>query len=206
MFFLVYQIWWFLKDVFNEMLGFDAEGGSKIDAKSIKKSRPYEVAEKDAKMVPKASQKRSQKLSKPKKKAIWKANEKKIGKGIFLEPFWTPPPLPPTLAPGLRRPGRTPLCPEVHLTKNLGYISKKLIYNQKHKIWPKFGYISKKQKKWYISKKLIYARNWYITKKKCIYNTSNVDPTNNHENQRNFSKWWTRNTRQGLLQSMIRWG
>ena len=45
-----------MKDVFNEMLGFEAEGGPEIDAKSNKKSRPSEVAEKNAKMGPKVSQ------------------------------------------------------------------------------------------------------------------------------------------------------
>ena len=76
MFFLVYQIRWFLKDVFNEMLGFEAEGGPEIDAKSNKKSRPSEVAEKNAKMVPKVSQKWSKKLSKSNKKTIQKIKPK----------------------------------------------------------------------------------------------------------------------------------
>ena len=40
-----------MKDVSNEMLGFEAEGGPEIDAKSKTKSRRPEVVEKDAKMV-----------------------------------------------------------------------------------------------------------------------------------------------------------
>jgi len=39
------------------MLGFEAEGGAEIDAKSKKKSHPLEVVEKDAKIVEKVSQK-----------------------------------------------------------------------------------------------------------------------------------------------------
>ena len=50
MFFLVYQIWWFLKDVFNKMLGFPAEGEHEIVTKSEEKSGPSEVEEKSAKL------------------------------------------------------------------------------------------------------------------------------------------------------------
>ena len=86
MFFLVYQIWWFLKDVFNEMLGFEAEGGPEIDAKSKNKSHPLEVVEKDAKIVEKAFQKWSKKLSKSNKKTVRKSNKKMIRKSMVFEP------------------------------------------------------------------------------------------------------------------------
>ena len=76
-----------MKDVSNEMLGFEAEGGPEIDAKSKKKSHPLEVVEKDAKMVEKVSQKGSKKLSKS------KSNKKSIRKRYEKAWFLSPPPL-----------------------------------------------------------------------------------------------------------------
>ena len=66
--FLVYQILWFLKDVSNEMLGFDVEEGSEIKAKNKKKSSPLEDVEKHAKMIEKMSPKWSKNIPKEQKK------------------------------------------------------------------------------------------------------------------------------------------
>ena len=66
-FFLVSLISWFLKDVLNKILTFEAEMDSKIDAKRKKKSLKLEVQEKKAKMLQNGCQKGSWKLPKLKK-------------------------------------------------------------------------------------------------------------------------------------------
>ena len=59
---------WFLKDILNKTLTFEAEMDPKIDAKSNKKSFTLEIERKEAKMLQNESPKGSKKLFKIKKR------------------------------------------------------------------------------------------------------------------------------------------
>ena len=71
-FFSVSLISWFLKDVLNKILTFEAEMDPKIDAKRKNKWLKLEVQEHGAKMLQNGCQKGSRKLPKFKKKSIRK--------------------------------------------------------------------------------------------------------------------------------------
>ena len=95
-FFSEAHISWFLKDVLNKMLTFEAEMDPKIDATSNKKSFTLEGEEKKAKMLQNVFQKGSRKLTKLRKNRY----EKRIKNGRrFFRPQRSPlaPPGPKTM-------------------------------------------------------------------------------------------------------------
>ena len=87
---------WFLKDVPNKMLGFEAGCDPKIDAKMNTKSMSLEVEDKIEKMIQNVSQKGSWKLPKLRQNRYKKRIK---NRDLFLRPHRSPlaPPDPKTL-------------------------------------------------------------------------------------------------------------